>query len=807
MRFTFTLPIDWKRLLPLFIILIFRGGLLYGQNAKGTLSGQVTDGNGLPIPFVSIVMKDLNVATNTDEQGMYLLRAQEGIHQLTASLIGYHTKSSNVTIRSGKNTDFSFTLSENPVAIREVVIPGIKTKSATATKTLIEVQDVPQSIAVIGQKLIKQQAAYDLSTVVRNMTGITFTGNYSGAGSAQFFNARGFDMNDSQNYRLNGMMIWNWGNHYADNIEQVEFLKGPSSILFGDVAPGGVLNFVTKKPLADFQASVQMRSGSWGLLRPSLDLGGPLNKKRTLRFRLNGSYEKGNSFRDNVQSTRRFLAPVMAWDITKKVSVTVESSFRSSKATDDAGLVSPDGTVAGLRRLNPSLYLGEPAMKYLFNDQSHFITAIYEINNTWKLTSRAFYARTENRPFGLWFDQPGGNGDFLRRSYGFKQIAHNGTASVDLYGTFYTGPVKHQVLFGADRQATRFRYTNGGELSLFDTSNIYRPRRCGVATVEPASGPMLPYVSVIGRSGLYFQDQLMLMNGRMQVLLGARIGTTRQGNHYFQSEAIGTEYEGYQDDIIRKAVFTPRVGIVFKPISSTSLYASYAKGYEVNSPDVFAVNYLEYATPPLTNSAQVEAGAKSELFQKRLGFTVSAFRIDKRNPYGYVYLDPANPNYDQYRVYYNGHHRSQGVELDVDGRLLPGLSVTAGSAFTRTRVISDPGYPTGNQLPNAPRFSANVWLHYQPKALLEGLSISTGLFYKGRFYSGIANNPDLRVPKSYTWDVGLGYKIRQFDIQLNALNITNQVNFLNPWQFNLFDVRPLRQFVLTASYVFRKAGK
>jgi len=789
--------------LALFLLIVLPISLS-AQNARGTLAGKVTDINGLPIPFASISLKDVNVVTSTNEQGNYLIRADAGDYRLTATLLGYNSKDLPVTIEGGAKATLSFSMSENAVLMKEVSVSGVRMKSAAATRTLVEIQDIPQSITVIGQKVINQQAAHDLTTIARNISGLTFTGNYSGAGSAQFFNARGFDLNDAQNYRLNGMMIWNSGNHYSDNIEQVEFLKGPASILFGDVAPGGVFNFVTKKPLANFAGQAQIKTGSWGLMRSSIDLTGPLTKNHNLRFRLTASLEKSNSFRDYVRSDKAFLAPVISWNITSKLSLNLESVIRSSTATDDAGLVSPDGTILGLKQLSPSLYLGEPSLKYRFKTENHFLTLNYELNKSWRITVKGFFASTKNRPFGIWFDQPEQSGDFERRIYGFYQKTTNLATSADAYGTFYFGKIRHQLLVGADFQTTHYRYTNGGELSLLDTSNIFHPKN-GIKHIdEPANSPLRPYVSIIERTGFYFQDQLMLFNEKIQILLGLRAGITRQGNHYFQQELAGTEFEGYRDDIISKRVLTPRAGLVFKPKSNLSLFASYSKGYEINSPDVFAKNYKEYTLPPATISTQVEAGTKADLFSRKLGVSISIFQINKHNPYGYLFVDPVNPDYDEYNVYYNGHHRSQGIEIDAGGLVLPSLSLTAGGSYTQTKVVFDPGYPTGNSLPNAPRIAANIWLHYLPEKKMKGFSLGSGLFYKGDFFSGIANDPAYKIPRSYSWDVSLGYKFKNYDIQVNCMNVTNQISYLNPWQFNLFDVRPLRQFVITMNYTFGK---
>jgi iron complex outermembrane receptor protein len=782
------------------IFLLPLSASLKAQTSSGVLSGKITDQNGLPLSNASITLQKTSLGTITDEKGNYLLKAPAASYLLVAKCIGYKTEQQGVRLLNGKTTNVIIRLHADAALMQEVIVSGVKTQSATATRTLMQIQDIPQAITVIGQKTIKQQAVYDLTTITRNITGLNFTGSYSGSGSSQFFNARGFDLNDAQNYRWNGVMIWNWGNNYSDNIEQVEFLKGPTSILFGDVTPGGVMNFVTKKPQADFAANVNLKTGSWNLVRPAIDITGPLTANHQLRYRVNTSFEKSNSFRDYVSQQRMFVAPTIAWDITPKLSLNVEAVFKKSKAIDDAGLVSPDGTINGLRSLRPDLYLGEPSRKYLYNDQSYFTTLTYELNKTWRIKATGFYGSTTKRPFGIWFDRPNENGDFARREYGFYQKAKNGTASFDAYGTFYTGTIKHNILVGAEYQSTRYRYTNGGELSLLDENNIYEPVYGQSITAEPVKSPLRPFVSLITRKGIHLQDQVMLFNEKLHVLLGLRTGSTRQGNDYYENELPGTDFEGYTDDVISRTVFTPRIGLVYKLKPTHSIYASYSQGYEINSPDIFAQNYLQYATPPATKSTQVEFGSKASLLNNKLGVTLSIFEINKRNPYGYVYLDQANPNYDEFNVYYDGHHQSRGIELETDGRLFTSLSITAGAAYTKTKVVTDPSYPSGNVLPNAPKFTANGWLNYEPVKQFKGLTLGTGLFYKSSFFSSIANNPDLKIPSSYTCDVAMGYTYKQVGAQLNVMNITNQVSYLNPWQFNLFDVRPLRQFVVSLNY-------
>lgn len=776
----------------------------HAQNQKGTITGSVHDKNGLPLSYVLVLLEGTTFGTVTNDQGNFILKAPIGNYQLLSKYIGYKENKLAIAISESKNAEIKIVLDEKNNELGTIEITGVKVKSATATRTIMELQDVPQAIVVLGQKTIDQQGAFDLTTIVRNMSGVNFNGNYSGAGSYQFFNARGFDLSNSQNYRWNGMMIWNLGNNYSDNIEQVEFLKGPTSILFGDVAPGGIMNFVTKKPLADFTVDFDLKLGQWNLWRPALDISGPITKNKNLRYRFNTSYEKSNSFRKNVTYDRFVLAPTIAWDINSKLSLNLEAVFKKATSTDDPGLVSPDGTIAGLNTLDPSLYLSETSHKYKFNDQSYFATLTYQLSKNWRFRAVGFAGNTMNRPFGIWPEQPDSLGNLARNEYGYYQKLNNFSSSFDAYGSVYTGSIKHNLLVGVELQATNYRYTNEGYLSLFDTTNINNPNASISATISPLDSPYLPFESQIQRSGFYFQDQIMFFNEKLHLLLGVRAGQTKQGNHYFQEELIGTAYEGYTDYIVKKNVISPRIGLVYKPKRNVSLYGSYSEGYEINSPDIFAQNYLEFSTPPATLSSQTEVGTKLNLLKDNLGISLSVFQINKRNPYGFVYLNPEDPNYDEYNVYYQGHHRSQGIEIDIDGKIYKTLSLTAGFAYTDATIITDPGYETGNRLPNAPQYTGNVWLNFEPMQKLKGLTLGSGVYYKDKFFSGIDNNPDLEIPASYTIDAAIGYKYKQFGAQVNITNLTNQINYSNPWVFNLFEVRPLRRVVLTLTYKFQK---
>ncbi len=204
-----------KDFLPIKLICIFTLYLFIFPNFRATaqdqerkVQGKVVNEYGMPISGATILLNGTLVGTITDEKGSFLLKLTPGQHTLTVNHLGYHPM-----VKQFELVDVPINLSIKLIAagnlMEEVIITGLKSQSAVATRTLLPLLNIPQAITIVGQKTIRQQASTDLAAISKNIVGLNFTGNYSGAGSSQFFNARGFDLNDSQNYRLNGVMVWN----------------------------------------------------------------------------------------------------------------------------------------------------------------------------------------------------------------------------------------------------------------------------------------------------------------------------------------------------------------------------------------------------------------------------------------------------------------------------------------------------------------------------------------------------------------------------------------------------------------------
>jgi iron complex outermembrane receptor protein len=225
-------------------------------------------------------------------------------------------------------------------------------RATTATRTDIPLRDIPQSIQVVPRQVIEDQQAQDIDEIVRNVSGVNLSN--SAGGIAEIFNVRGFEGTVLRDGFRRGVPF-----ELLDttNIERVEVFKGPSSVLFGQLEPGGIINVITLKPLAEPFYSVQFQAGNYEFYRPSLDFSGPLNDDRSLRYRLSASYLSSGSFRDFTDSERYFVAPVLAWDISENTRILLNAEFLNDTRPRDRGLVAI-GT--GVADVPISRRLGEP---------------------------------------------------------------------------------------------------------------------------------------------------------------------------------------------------------------------------------------------------------------------------------------------------------------------------------------------------------------------------------------------------------------------------------------------------------------
>lgn len=646
----------------------------------------------------------------------------------------------------------------------EIVATGQKTSgyrvpnATSATRTDTPLRDIPQSIQVVPQQVLKDQKVVRLKEALQNISGV-FTGNPFG-GTVDNFNIRGFENATTLTDGFNNGFAGTGGVILQDfaNIEQVEVLKGPASVLYGNVEPGGVINLVTKQPLATPIYSADLSIGSYSFYRPSVDLSGPLTSDKNLRYRLNIAYENAGSFRDFVSSERVFVAPVLSWKIDDRTDFSLNISYLSDRRTFDRGI---PAFGRGVADIPINRFLGEPGdfrdlsqfsigyrLEHRFNDNLKIRNAFKysDANEVIKSVTATALDETTGELARAYFDNANTYKTFLMQT--------------DLVSNFKTGAIKHQLLVGFDLQRNTVAGFFATPPDAFDPTfvdrftpniNIFDP----IYNVKPR--PDLSELSLLRDDsnttdglGIFLQDQITLTDN-FKVLVGGRFDTiTQRLDDKLNASETSQASQASQ-------AFSPRIGFVYQPIKPISLYASYSRSFSPNSGTQADGSLLEP-----TRGTQYEMGIRAEL-NPRLTATLAAYQITKTN------VATVDPN-DQAFSLAIGEQRSRGVELDLSGTILPGWNVITSYSYTDAEITESNDLPVGNKITNVPQNKASLWTTYElQKGTLKGLGFGLGLFYIGSRPGDLDNS--FVLPSYLRTDAAIFYRQKNWQLGINIQNL------------------------------------
>lgn len=632
----------------------------------------------------------------------------------------------------------------------QVVVTGEQTEgysrdnATTATRTDTPLRDVPQSIQIVPQQVWQDQQIQQISDVLQNVSGVAADDSF--AGSIDRVTIRGFS---TDVFLRNGFREDQFALRETANLEQIEVLKGPASVLYGFLEPGGAINLVTERPLPSSAYTAELSAGSFGFVRPTLDLTGPLTTDDSLLYRLNIAYEGYDGFRDYQQNVERFfVAPTLQWNPGENTSVLFEVEYLSDARPYDDGLVAIGEGVADI-----------PYERRFQNDtalvRTESVRAGYQLehrfNQNWRLRNGFSYIAADSFDFRLtnWFIEDSGQLD--RRWRSNDDFFESYELQTNLEGEFSTGPIDHRILFGVDWSSI---WSAGSQRRLPGDPSF--PTNIFDSTIE-ASQPDLDDLTLFARDdyrltrsiGIYLQDQIRLLDNLI-VLAGARFDVVDQ-----DSGNLGDSSE--QND----TAFSPRVGVVYQPLEELSLYASYSRSF---APNIFGIaadgSFLEPE-----RGTQYELGARGEFLDGRLIANLAAYHLTKTNV---ATTDPENPDFSIAA----GEVRSQGIELDILGEILSGWNIIASLGLNDTEITESTSdfLPEGNRLANVPYTTASLWTTYELQSGdLEGLGFGLGVFYTGERQGDSSDT--FRIPEYWRTDAALFYRRDNWRVSLNVQNL------------------------------------
>ncbi|MDR6940453.1 TonB-dependent receptor [Mucilaginibacter pocheonensis] len=792
----------------------------------GKITGFVKTIDGKPASYVNVVIKGLNKSTMTIDDGSFTIaNIKPGTYTLITSYVGTKSEEQTVTVIANQTTRVNFTLHESAAQIDEVVVSSTKTinrKKLNIGKMNVAPMDLPQSVTVIGRDVLDQQQSLRLSDVTKNINGVYL---YSARGNTQeTFGARGYNFSSTNMFK-NGFRINSGVMPEISSLERVEVLKGSAALLYGNVAPGGILNLVTKKPKFEQGGQVSMTYGSYDLYKPAFDVYGPISSK--LAYRLNGTYENAKSYRDNVKSEREYINPSFLYKISDKTNIIVEGDYLNYDFTPDFGTGQINNVIAKVPR---NRYLG--ALWSTGNTKQTTATATvnHQINSLWQLSGGFSYQHFDRQyqttervlPDTL-------TGDWGRTLNRAKTLEDYFTAQFNITGQFNTGSIKHNILVGVDAdwyRNTNYTYVtnvnkvssyldqnNALQSSVYDKINIFDLNKYAQRTDKPTMNPFYNVLTPTNRFGAYFND-LISLSEKVKVLAGIRwsyqyISPTTVTTYYNTTPALVTPSAGKEDK-----AFSPRVGIVYKPLATTALFASYSNSFVVNTGTDINSKPLD---PSLLD--QYEFGVKNDFLNGNLSVNVTAYRILNNNlAQTAPFLADGSANTNTNIKELVGETKSDGVELDIAGHPVKGLDLLAGYSYTNAKYTKTStavgSNMAGQPLLNVPKHTANTSLFYTfYNGDLKGFKVGASVYYLGDRTAGNANTvgqtPTATQPRSRlvsvsgftTVDASVGYTYKKLSIIGKISNIGNVLNYNVHENYSINPIPP-RQFLTTLTYKF-----
>lgn len=787
------------------LILALATQTLFAQRAE--VQGSITNQQNEPIPFATISIENSPTGTVADGNGYYELQLPFGNFTLNASSMGYRSGSIEVVIASEERQIINFQLTENRESLQEVEVFGNRfehpDKIEALTRLPLAPYDQIQSISIISERLIEQQGNLTIADATKNVPGVYSFATYGN--KRESMSSRGFrgipllknGVRVHSDFRGTGILTDMQG------VDNIQVLKGTAAITQGVAtdlgSPGGVINLVTKTPKYEFGGSASMRVGSYNLVRPTFDVYGPLNEKKNLAFRINGSLQRGDSFREGVSSERFYLNPSLEWMIDDKSTLTLEMDLFDDSRTPDLGTINLGANdVNAIYDLPHNLFLGFEDDRSLTKNTTFSVRFNRELNDKLSLKA-AFYKSNldlddKGASLGRAVNVDGETQYNIRnRGYGVSTRSDdNSVIQLDLIGDeVSTGSVKHTFQVGFDFRQNSYStfsrtVSNLDQIDIFGEISSRLPSELNLSEAAMASAKS----NAIG----FVAQDVISFNSWLKTFLGIR---------YSSTETI-TETTTERSEAVN-----PLAGIILSPFENINIFGSYTNSSYPRSASRLDVNGEELGNERYD---QLEAGIKTNWLDSRLRFNFTFFKINNK--------DINLPVYDENWVetgYYQkgGNDERKGIEVELTGRILPNLEVITGYSYIDAKYKEHTSYVYNSAPLNTPKHTFNAYANYHfQEGFLENLSLGGGVYYTGErpindwsqgpvTHEGIVPNQKPFNVEAYTQvNLQAAYQINNnWGVRVLANNILDEIGY-NAYRTSYINQTDPRNFSGVLTYSF-----
>ena len=669
---------------------------------------------------------------------------------------------------------------EIDATIEEVVVTAQKqffrpTEASSATKFDLAIFDTPQSISVVTSDLIDSARPEGLLQVAKYVAGAYSLGDWGGGG---ILNARGFAIDQDNGLKINGFSTLATRLPDLATVERIEFVKGPTAVVYGVNNYGGTVNMITKRPPHEFEAMTSLSFGSYDYERLELDVGGPVGGDR-VRVRLAGLAQDRGFIRDGEEMERYAVIPTVTWDITDSTSLNV-TAFVQDETRRFGRQVSltldENGNLSVPWDAPRKAFIGLPDYNKDKTEHRQYIGHLrHDFANGSTLEGQVGYTDTQNTARSVYtynYFGPAAPTTYIY-NLNYAKGMESTDAELRFSGEFELFGQRHKFLVngehrGIKRDDPRYAYVFLGSTSQLD------PDFSAVDINDPGFQSQLSGFTKEDRDNYAIGAQVLFnLSDRLSMLVGGR--HTRSEISYADIRDFTSgitpelaEYEVTADYSISR--FTPRIGLVYNVLDNVNTYASFSRGFIPQTGSTRALSVIDPET-----GDQWEVGAKAEFLNGSLGVNTALYVIERDDVQA---PDPANVPGEDF-VVAGRSQRHSGLELEALGRLTDGLNIVANYTYQETKVTRDLNEDlVGRPVANVPYHLANLFLQYQVlDGPLAGVNASIGYNYHGSYWH---REDDLRfkVPDRYSMDAFLvydGFEKVSFDLALT--NITDEQNF------------------------------
>lgn len=757
---------------------------------QGTVKGRVTTKDDQPAAFVTLTVIGTDRSTVSDEGGFFTItKVPVGTQELEVTLVGYETLREKVVVEENKTVSVNLQITISNSQLQEVTVTNSKSKfvfksSEYVARMPLRNLENPQVYNVVGRALMQEQLIIERTDLYRNIPGAV--PNFS-AGGSMGLSMRGFSTTIGMR---NGMATSAIVPLNPVILERVESIKGPSGTLFGsnrNVTFGGVYNYVTKRPYDQFGGEISFAAGSFEFGRVTADINTPLNKEKTMLFRINAAAQSEGSFQDQGFNKNYTIAPTFSYQVNDRLKFVLDMEATRGNYTVVSFAL---GNLANISARNFKDLPLDYKKSYINNsiDVRNGINNIqaqieYKISDKWKSQTNYLYSVGFYK--SLYWTALNMINDSM-----FARVARNQTPETfgnievqqNFIGEFNIGGLRNRFVGGIDYN---YNYNELYRVTVnFDTINILKPiKDMSLPALEALSAQKgFGATTTVSKNASIYASDVINFTPELMAMLSVRIDRFSTKGTYNPSTSVYTG--GYSQTSV-----SPKFGLVYQLIRNRlSVFGNYMNGFVNLGPVTQPDNTILVLKPQYGN--QWEGGVKFDLFNTQLNGSISYYNIDVTNSTRTELIGGRNFTFQ------DGTQQSRGLEVEIIASPLAGMSIVAGYGYNENKLVNAAPALKGKKITFSPNHIGNIWLSYSiQNGEAKGLGFGAGVNYTGECWFDAANS--FKVPAYTLLSGAVFYDQRKFRLSLKGNNLTDS----RYWNNNGSPQKPVN-FIASVAFKF-----